>query len=544
MSATNRYNLTRPEACVLARKAQRKGDTIKYLTGAMVKMSAEEEEAYTHGKTDFSIIYSSRVGGMSLLLGPARFVNHDCQPNSRFITTNKDHIHLLVLRDIEIAEEITVSYAEDYFGENNRECLCRSCEAVVRNGWAPEADVVKAERDEDNNVDMEDAPDSSALHRTRSKRKNTEESVEIPVPPEKKVKRKPDKEDVLTPPYSDRALSEEAKAPKTVAAAIQSEPKPQPPVHLPPTPIATHSGTPALSAINTDLTRTEAADIAESLLALAQSPGFHKPLTFSPQSARPRYGGSGSGFGRVLSYEGSDRSSLLGRGSSTGSTWGHSQTPTPLASTPTGYVPPPTYTQYSPQDTVVVSQPYDTITVAPPAVPEAAPLPPAPPVKALEDQESDLSELSDSELTRLNQDLRKPATKTDAKPTKRQRSSEASSRRKSVPPPPPVFYEPIRKRIPGDYIDFYDSDCIRCTCMDCKEEFIHNDRWYVPRSCRRCERHSKIYGLVWPKTVKRKGDSEVSLPWPHMPIGRRLTGRPGPDRRSPHGTEICYCERA
>jgi histone-lysine N-methyltransferase SUV420H len=107
----------------------------------------------------------------------------------------------------------------------------------------------------------------------------------------------------------------------------------------------------------------------------------------------------------------------------------------------------------------------------------------------------------------------------DSEQKKRQRSTEASSRRKSTMIAPPLYAEPARKRVPGDYINFFDSDCIKCTCMDCKEDFIHNDRWYVPRSCRRCERHSKIYGLVWPKTVKRKGDSEVRAE--HFPCQRK-----------------------
>ncbi|KAF8540851.1 hypothetical protein BDD12DRAFT_879777 [Trichophaea hybrida] len=522
VSATNRYNLTRPEACILARKPLCKGDTIKYLTGAMVKMSGEEEDACTQGKTDFSIIYSSRVGGMSLLLGPARFVNHDCEPNARFITINKDHIHLLVLRDIEVGEEITVSYADDYFGENNSECLCRSCEADVRNGWAPEVKVkvkVDVEKDE-----MEDAPDAPEMRKTRSKRKG-DASPELPPPPEKKAKRKSEKEDVLTPPYSDRATSEDPKAMKSAVASMKAESKPHTPAHLPLTPVTsggTPAQTPTLNALNTEMSRE--ADIAESLLALAQSPGFHKP-TFSPQASGPRtFANRAPDFGRVLSYEGTpgrERSaSLLERSGTIDALQGPPQnveTPTPYLNSPAGNVisiNPPAIEACNKEDgqsaadadATVPADTSDSITVTGnSSLPQIAAK--TDDSTAL-DEESELSEISDSELMRLDKSI---AGSIKNRKLPRQDNSKASFRRKSTLPPPPTAYEPVRKRVPGDYINFYDSDCIKCTCADCHEFFIHNDRWYVPRSCRRCERHSKIYGLVWPKTFKRKGDTEDQI---------------------------------
>jgi len=488
----------------------------------MVKMSGEEEDECTQGKTDFSIIYSSRVGGMSLLLGPARFVNHDCEPNARFITTNKDHIHLLVLRDIEMGEEITVSYANDYFGENNSECLCRTCEAEVRNGWAPE---IKVDVEEDGrNIDMGDAPVAPAMRKTRSKRKG-EASPELPPPPEKKAKRKSDKEDVLTPPYSDRATSEDPKAMKSAVASMKVESKPHTSAHIPLTP-ATSGGTPAqtptLKALNTELARTEAADIAESLLALAQSPGFHKPLTLSPQASGPRtFENRAPDFGRVLSYEGTpgrERStSLLGRSGTNDSSQDFPQsveTPIPHLKTQGDNVVSTNSAkirahskedaQFVAADTAVPADTSESITVAGhSSSPKNA-------VKSVDvaalDEESELSEISDSELMQLNKSI---AESNKNQKRTHQDNAKAPFRRKYAPLPPPTVYEPVRKRVPGDYINFYDSDCIKCTCADCHEYFIHNDRWYVPRSCRRCERHSKIYGLVWPKTLKRKGDTEV-----------------------------------
>jgi len=417
-----------------------------------------------------------------LLLGPARFVNHDCEPNSRFITTNKENIQLIVLKDIEIGEEITVCYADDYFGVGNRECLCRSCEALVKNGWASELSGELQEVDS-NTVDMEEAP---VIRRTRSKRKN-DNVTELPPPPEKRLKRKADKEDALTPPYSDRASSEDLKVAKAAIVSMEVELKPQTPVdNIPPTPI-TNAGTPIPSAIKT-FTLDETADIAQSLLALAQSPSYHKPQ-FSPQTTAPRnFADRGPEFGRALSYGNMVQTNTF----------------EPPNLPPRNTVPP----AFQPGPFVagpVIGN--SSGTGAPSwingnfAVIETAPEAPRSSISS-EDAalKSEPSEASDSGLDKV-------AGKDTTPPASQPQDPASSKKRKSISMPPS---EPAHKRFPGDYIKFYDSDCIKCTCMDCHEDFIHNDRWYVPRSCRRCERHSKIYGLMWPKTVKKKGDSEVS----------------------------------
>lgn len=537
VSATNRYNLSRPEACVLARKALKKGDTIRYLTGAMIKMSSEDEEAYTHGKTDFSIIYSSRVGGMSLLLGPARFVNHDCQPNAKFITSNKDHIHLHVVRDIELGHEITVSYAQDYFGENNTECLCRSCETKGKNGWAAGA---KSEHNEDRqspHMDTTDSLDVPAMMRTRSKRRY-DDTLDFPAQPEKKTKQSLVKGEILTPPDSDRATSEDPKGSKSISnVTVKEEPMLESfvsTISAPPTPepvlsivsvLPTQSNDTCTSVLRNESARLEDADIAESLLALAQSPAYHKPLLFSPQTpiVRPTLRRT-SGFERVLSYDGAQRmdrpssaprtpvdafqkgNEYYGPSSRRACTMGavgssglhqelasismglaESEIPTSMSARP----------PMTPSDSTALQKP------PPSTAKSTGPL--------AEDADSGLSEHSDSEFLSVDSAVDKANQK-----QKSNRRGKTSKRRKMAFPVPPTFYEPVRKRKPGDYIDFYDSDCIKCTCLDCKEDFIHNDRWYVPRSCQRCERHSKIYGLVWPKTIKKKGDSEDQIEDPRM----------------------------
>jgi histone-lysine N-methyltransferase SUV420H len=147
---------------------------------------------------------------------------------------------------------------------------------------------------------------------------------------------------------------------------------------------------------------------------------------------------------------------------------------------------------------------------------DATPVPAAPATAVTEDTVmtdpdddlSDLSDMSDTELAKTAKLFGEKGYKR-SKPKKKAKAP-APSRRKSGIAPPPVFYEPVRKRFPGDYM-ICDPDNIECVCADCTEKFFHDDRWYVPRSCKRCERHSKIFGLIWPKTLKRKNDDEVRL---------------------------------
>ena len=44
-------------------------------------------------------------------------------------------MEVVAVRDIEIGDEITVTYGDNYFGEGNSECLCESCEKKGHGGW-------------------------------------------------------------------------------------------------------------------------------------------------------------------------------------------------------------------------------------------------------------------------------------------------------------------------------------------------------------------------------------------------------------------------
>ena len=137
VSTTNRYTITTHEAATTARRFIRSGETIKYLCGNLVAMTPEEEQDLDLNRRDFSVVLSSRKKTPSLFLGPARFANHDCNANARLVTKGQEGMIIVAEHNIEIGEEITVNYGEHYFGEDNCECLCATCESRVRGGWAP-----------------------------------------------------------------------------------------------------------------------------------------------------------------------------------------------------------------------------------------------------------------------------------------------------------------------------------------------------------------------------------------------------------------------
>jgi len=68
-------------------------------------------------------------------------------------------------------------------------------------------------------------------------------------------------------------------------------------------------------------------------------------------------------------------------------------------------------------------------------------------------------------------------------------------------------------RIPGDYVLtpalLAHPTSAWINCKICEEPFVQEDAYFTRSSCPRCERHSKLYGYMWPKTDKEgKNDTE------------------------------------
>ncbi|XPS80605.1 [Histone H3]-lysine(4) N-trimethyltransferase [Ascochyta lentis] len=163
VTTTNRYMITEHEASITARRDINPREEIKYLTGVQVAMTEEQEQKLELARKDFSLVISSRKKTRSLFLGPARFANHDCDANARLSTKGYDGMQIVAAKPIEAGDEITVSYGEDYFGENNEECLCHTCEERGVNGWAPMKRIEESEDEEEDDVAQTNKRKSASL---------------------------------------------------------------------------------------------------------------------------------------------------------------------------------------------------------------------------------------------------------------------------------------------------------------------------------------------------------------------------------------------
>ena len=128
VNTTDRYEADTHEAAITARRPIARGETIKYLLGIRAVITSEEEKKISDDGKNFSIVVSSMNKSISLLMGPARFVNHDCKPNATLVAMDHMCIGIEATRTIEVDEEITITYGNSYFGDGNRECLCKTCQ--------------------------------------------------------------------------------------------------------------------------------------------------------------------------------------------------------------------------------------------------------------------------------------------------------------------------------------------------------------------------------------------------------------------------------
>lgn len=447
VTTTNRYTITEHEAAICARKFVPQGREIKYLSGTLVPMTKEEEQDLDLKRKDFSIVMSSRRKTPSFFLGPARFANHDCNANGRLVTRGAEGMQVVATRDIHIGEEITVSYGEDYFGIDNCECLCLTCERAVRNGWSPNLDSEPQSK--------ATTPDPAAIEEylTPRKRKRTLDADSDTSPSST-----PHKRGKFTPRSSN--LRSQLSLTEEVAISIESEPRntSTPNLHLP----VPDSGQ-QKSDSNGDNIQSSSGTDSESLTSITPEESQRSSSSTTATSV------CDEGITVKARPTADMKPAATSNGESLNKSVGPTSATTPLECD----------TEIKPKGENCTE----------------ASLTPTATTRILEGEpraDSCTSDLSDSV---------KPEDQPET-PGSGKRPRKARTKRVYLTVEP----ESKLTRVPGDYTKTpkllahsYDR---WVDCHTCNMWFVQQNSYLTRRECPRCERHSMLYGFRWPKTDK------------------------------------------
>lgn len=514
VSTTNRYTIVTYEAAVTARRRIKQGDKVKYLIGTLVPLTTEESADLDMTNRNFSIVVSSRKKNSSIFLGPARFANHDCDANGRLVTTGPDGMEVVAMKNIEVGDEITVSYGDDYFGPNNIDCLCHTCEILERNGWTSKAAIL-----EDRSQNSTPAPSRVSSVQARGlKRKFDSDSSSFSsssTPPSKAIKitQSPSKlQQSWTPPAAlETELLEEVSTTELQESAET-------------VPISVPQQVAVLSPPHSPRQSAEQDPQENSPLLSSETP---PDAVLSPQPVEP--GSANSAKSKKGHHESKMTARLLGKVSSRAplspaptSPSSHGSTTETVLTTQlpaeTSPTDPPLTIKMETVEITKVEVDGDTIVIGsssqdsdrmgeslsglagsdePPHIAEEladpAVQPPIPHV---------VSTLSTTTITKGVHipEISTPVSETHVLPSIEQASTTVTRATLTIHPVTGTI------RIAGDYIltrkllaQPHDR-WVQCHNSKCYGFFIQPNGYQTRRECPRCERHSMLYGFPWPKT--------------------------------------------
>jgi histone-lysine N-methyltransferase SUV420H len=480
VSSTNRYTIVSHEAAVTARRAIRRNEAIKYLSGVQVVITPEEEQAISSQKKDFSIVVSSRSKCTSLFMGPARFANHDCDANAKLMRTSHAGIEIIATRAIEAGEEITVTYGDNYFGENNCECLCKTCEDLLRNAWEPQEGTVPVRT----GIEQSQS-DGYSLRRRRRDDSISGSSRTPSVTPDMRprITKANSRGSLLARDSSSvRSPSIEQTSRKRTHDILATPPKtPAKRQKLGIQPIVSDS-----SSRGTSVTASESSGAVETDVT---SPEKETPEPMqTPLKGTSKQNSEQSRIAPVSpqSTEGS-RSPQQNNGTTSSNRSSlDTMSIQAILNDPLE----------SEMDSEPESKKVEEATVVPPPV-----VPIATSIEAVEEGQA--------------------ADEEQPKRKKQQRR---------------VYKEdtpPARVRTPGDYLLtpllLSEPEMAWIQCTICDGYFVQQNAYFTRASCPRCERHSKLYGYIWPKTDKAGPNDKEERILDHRTIHRFLD--PDDERR-------------
>ncbi|KAJ5295320.1 hypothetical protein PENANT_c001G03390 [Penicillium antarcticum] len=490
VTTTNRYIITQHEAAICARRFIKKGEEIKYLSGTLVSMTHEEEMDLGLTRKDFSIVMSSRRKTPSFFLGPARFANHDCDANGSLATRGNEGMSVLAMRDIYEGEEITVSYGEDYFGIDNCECLCSTCERAVRNGWSSQADSDQNSK-ESSPVSIEATPVEDTAG-TRKRRRSSEvdsdssSTVSCSTPRKRaKFQRQVSK---LRKEISASELAGEA------ASTSESDFVTTPDTELVPTPVLT-GAIPQASKLRQELTD----------LTPEPTPTDSPLPPLATESEQPNTAASGE----TKQAQNSQAAFPESPNSNVDESHRSSTSTTPTTVDDIRMKIKTEETRYSNQTESATSNGKDHADAS--AEGQLALMTPPKDTFPKEEQPNLSESLETDETT-----AEKPKTR------------KKWSRRRFIVDS--VETDSQIARVPGDYTKTSRLLAQRydrwVECQTCDDWFVQSNSYLTRRECPRCERHSKLYGFQWPHTDKSPDGEERVMD--HRTVHRFLS----PDAQS------------